>query len=144
MTVVGDGSEREGFGADARRRGLDGVVHTLGYRDDVDRILAASDVFVLPSFREGTPQVITEAMASGLPVVATDIAGIPEQVVDGENGYLVPTGDSETLADRLRRLLEDADRRAQFSAESRERVERFSTDTMVAHLDAVYRDVLGE
>jgi glycosyltransferase involved in cell wall biosynthesis len=144
VCVVGDGPERESFEADVRQRGLGDVVHTLGYRDDIGSILAASDVFVLASFREGTPRVITEAMASGLPVVATDIAGIPEQVTDGENGYLVPTGDPDALADRLARLLDEPERRETFGAASREHAERFSTKKMVADLDAVYRDVLSD
>lgn len=144
VSVVGDGPERGTFEADIRNRGLADIVHTLGYRDDIDRILAASDVFVLPSFREGTPRVITEAMASGLPIVATDIAGIPEQVTDGENGYLVSTGDPKALADRLNRLLDDAGRRAAFGEQSRARVEQFSTNAMITDLDAVYQGILGE
>lgn len=144
VSVVGDGPEREHFEAEIRNQGLDDIVHTLGYRDDIDRILAASDVFVLPSFREGTPRVITEAMAGGLPIVATDIAGIPEQVTDGENGYLVTTGDPRALADRLNRLLDDAEQRVAFGKNSRERVEQFSTNTMITDLDAVYQNILGE
>jgi glycosyltransferase involved in cell wall biosynthesis len=143
VCVVGDGPARDEFEAAVRRRGLEDVVFTLGYRTDVERILAGSDVFVLPSFREGTPRVITEAMASGLPVVATDIAGIPEQVEDGANGYLVPAGDPDALANRLRRLIEDPDRRAQFGAVSRERATQFSVDAMLADLDDVYRDLLS-
>lgn len=143
VCVVGDGPIREQFEADVRARGLEDTVFTLGYRTDVECILAATDVFVLPSFREGTPRVITEAMASGLPVVATDIAGIPEQVSDGENGYLVPPDDPDALADRLQRLLNDAARRERFGAVSRERADQFSIEAMVDDLDAVYRDVLS-
>jgi len=106
-------------------------------------VLAASDVFVLPSFREGTPRVITEAMAAGLPVVATDIAGIPEQVDDGESGYLLPTGGPDALAGALDRLLADPERRERFGTVGRERVARFSSERMLADLDAVYRDLLA-
>lgn len=140
--VVGDGPKRADFEAAVGERGLTDVVRTLGYREDVDRVLAASDVFVLPSFREGTPRVISEAMASGLPVVATDIAGVPEQVEDGENGFLVRPGDAAALADRLDRLLADASLRETFGAASRDRAERFSLEGMLADLDAVYREVL--
>jgi glycosyltransferase involved in cell wall biosynthesis len=142
VCVVGDGPLRDSFEADVRERGLDDTVFAVGYRTDVAAILAASDVFVLPSFREGTPRVITEAMASGLPVIGTDIAGIPEQVVDGESGYLIPTGDPDALADRLDRLLADPDRRERFGTAGRERVGRFSTERMLADLDAVYADLL--
>jgi glycosyltransferase involved in cell wall biosynthesis len=144
VCVVGDGPEREPFETEVRRRGLGDVVYTLGYREDIDRILAATDVFVLPSFREGTPRVITEAMASGLPVVATNIAGIPEQVTDSENGYVVPTGDPDAIADRLGRLLDDTALREQFGLAGLERAKRFSAETMVEDLDAIYRAVLTD
>jgi glycosyltransferase involved in cell wall biosynthesis len=143
VCVVGEGPERERFEADVRERGLEGTVRTLGYRDDVERVLAASDVFVLPSFREGTPRVVTEAMASGLPVVATDIAGVPEQVEDGENGYLVAPGDPEALADRLDALLDDGELRESFGAAGQKRAERFSSERMLADLDEVYRELLA-
>jgi glycosyltransferase involved in cell wall biosynthesis len=83
----------------------------LGYRDDVPDLLAAADLFVLPSHREGMPRSIIEAMMSGLPVVATDIRGAREEVVDGETGLLVPVDDADALAAALGRLTGDADLR---------------------------------
>lgn len=142
VVVVGDGPLADSIEVDVGERNLTDIVHLLGYRDDVPSILAASDALVLPSYREGTPRVISEAMAAGLPVVATNIAGIPEQVEDGVSGYLVPTGDPATLADRLDDLLTDDARRRQFGSVARERAGRFSVDAMVTDLDAVYRDVL--
>jgi glycosyltransferase involved in cell wall biosynthesis len=100
-------------------------------------------VLVLPSFREGTPRVITEAMASGLPVVATDIAGIPEQVHDGKNGYLVPTGDAAAVRERLGELVEDYGLRERMGERGLERVEAFSIEAMVGQLDGVYQDLLN-
>ena len=87
--------------------------------------------------------MITEAMAAGLPVVATDIAGIPEQVVDAETGLLVPTGDPEAVAESLDELLSDPERRNQFGTRARERVNRFSGDRMCADLDSLYRELLA-
>ncbi|MFB6298257.1 MAG: glycosyltransferase family 4 protein [Salinirussus sp.] len=139
--VAGDGPLSDALAADIEARGLDRV-SLLGYREDVPRLLAASDVFVLPSFREGTPRVITEAMASGLPVVATSIAGIPEQVDDGETGLLVPPGDPAALADCIERLLADENRRERMGDRARDRVQRFSAETMCADLDALYRELL--
>ena len=139
VCIVGDGPLSDSLAASIEERGLSEQVFLTGYRDDVPRILAASDVVALPSFREGTPRVITEAMASGLPVVATDIAGIPEQVEDGESGFLIPTGDAEALADRLERLLADAELREQMGARGLKRVERFSVETMVEKLGGVYQ-----
>lgn len=142
--IVGDGPLREELEDDIDARGLSDQVHLLGYRDDVASIMAACDVFVLPSYREGTPRVITEAMASGLPVVSTDIAGIPEQVVDGENGFLIAPGNIEGLTDRLEQLITSATIRERFGKVSQGRVGRFSTEAMLVDLDEVYGEILVE
>lgn len=144
VCLVGDGPLYDDLDAAIAERGLSNRVFLTGFRDDVPRILAASDVLVLPSFREGTPRVITEAMASGLPVVATDIAGIPEQAVDGESGYLIPTGDPAVLADRLETLLTGAELREQMGARGLERADRFSDTTMITQIDDVYQNLVGE
>lgn len=88
--------------------GLGPRLQLLGYRRDVAAILAASDIFVLPSYFEGLPMSVIEAMLCGLPVVATDIRGPREQVVDGQTGLLVPAGEVAPLADALRLLAGDA------------------------------------
>lgn len=144
VCIVGDGPLYDSLSKEIEARGLTGNVFLTGFRNDVPSVLAASDILVLPSFREGTPRVITEAMASGMPVVATDIAGIPEQVADGKNGYLIPTEDSEALAERLEQLLSDAELREQMALAGLERAERFSVATMVKELDDVYQSLLTE
>ncbi|EMA63061.1 glycosyltransferase family 4 protein [Halorubrum lipolyticum] len=144
VCIVGDGPLYESLTTEIEDRELADQVCLTGFRDDIPCVLAASDVLVLPSFREGTPRVITEAMASGLPVVATDIAGIPEQIEDSENGYLIQTGDSEALANRLETLLADAELREQMGRHGLERANRFSVPTMVEELDRVYRELVGE
>lgn len=144
VCIVGDGPLSDSLASEIEERGLSEQVFLTGYRDDVPNILAASDVLVLPSFREGTPRVITEAMASGLPVVATDIAGIPEQIVDGVNGYLVPTGDAAAVRERLAELVEDSGLRERMGERGLERVETFSVEAMVGQLDGVYRELVGE
>lgn len=83
-------------------------IQFLGYRSDVPALLRAADMFVLPSHREGMPRSIIEAMLSGLPVVATNIRGAREEVVDGETGYIVPVGDAVRLAEALGRLAADS------------------------------------
>lgn len=138
---MGDGPLYDSLDADVENHKLSEQVFLTGFRNDIPRVLAASDVLVLPSFREGTPRVITEAMASGLPVIATDIAGIPEQIVSEENGYRVPTGDSEALADRLKELLSDVELREQMASRGLARSERFSIDTMIEELDGLYREL---
>ncbi|WP_307139355.1 glycosyltransferase family 4 protein [Pseudoroseomonas cervicalis] len=98
----------------------------LGYRTDVDRLLAAADVFCLPSHFEGLPMSVIEAMLTGLPVVATDIRGPREQVVPGETGFLVPPMTVEPLAGALNRLAADPELRARMGTAGRARaVERF-------------------
>ncbi len=94
--------------------GLGARLRRLGYRRDVPAILAASDIFVLPSHFEGLPMSVIEAMLCGLPVIATDIRGPREQVVDGQTGLLVPPATVDPLARALRRLAEDAGLRRQF------------------------------
>lgn len=142
VCIVGDGPLYSSLAEMIEDRGLAEDVFLTGFLDEIPRVLAASDVLVLPSFREGTPRVITEAMASGLPVVATDIAGIPEQVEDGENGYLIPTGNSGALADRLERLLADANLREQMGARGLERTDRFSIATMMRRINVIYNNLL--
>jgi glycosyltransferase involved in cell wall biosynthesis len=93
----------------------------LGYRRDVDELLRAADVFTLPSHREGMPRSIIEAMMSGLPVVATNIRGSREEVVDGETGFLVPVRDAGRLAVALQRLAADANLRRRMGMAARER-----------------------
>jgi len=100
---------------------LSARISFLGYRSDVDDLLRAADIFTLPSHREGMPRSIIEAMMSGLPVVATNIRGSREEVVDGETGFLVPVRDAAKLADALQRLAKDADLRSRMGAAGRGR-----------------------
>ncbi len=113
--------------------GLGGRLRRLGYRRDVAAVLAAADIFVLPSHFEGLPMSVIEAMLCGLPVVATDIRGPREQVVAGETGFLVPPATVAPLAAALRRLAEDAGKRARFGAAGRARaMDLFAEDRVVA------------
>jgi len=142
VCLVGDGPLFASLESEIEDRGLSDSVFLTGFRDDIPSVLAACDVFVLPSYREGTPRVIIEAMASGLPVVATDIAGIPEQVIDGESGYLIPTGAPGALADCLDELLSNSDIRNQMGERGYERVWRFSVETMLKEFDGLYQELL--
>ena len=103
------------------RSGLGSRLRMLGYRDDIPAILAASDVFTLPSHFEGLPMSIIEAMLTGLPVVTTDIRGPREQVVDGQTGFLVPPATIAPLAQALARLTDDAALRARMGEAARVR-----------------------
>jgi glycosyltransferase involved in cell wall biosynthesis len=117
---------------------LPGRVKRLGYRHDVPRILAAADAFTLPSHFEGLPMSIIEAMMTGLPVVATDIRGAREQVVDGETGFLVPPAMVDPLAAALSRLAEDPALRARLGEAGRARaLDRFDETKVIARTVAL-------
>lgn len=111
LTIVGDGTERPALEARAARLNLGDAVTFAGYRtqEQVADHLEGSDMLVLPSFAEGVPVVLMEAMAARLPTIASRVAGVPELVRDGETGFVTPPGDLDTLADRLIRLMSDPD-----------------------------------
>jgi glycosyltransferase involved in cell wall biosynthesis len=142
--IVGDGPDRSAVEAEVRRLGLDSAVRLAGVRNDVAALLAAADLFVLSSRSEGLPLSILEAMAAGLPVVASSVGGVPELVLDGETGLLVPPGDSRSLAQAIERLLADPALRGRLGAAGRARVaEHFDlASTQRAHLD-LYRSLLA-
>jgi glycosyltransferase involved in cell wall biosynthesis len=135
--IVGEGPDRPGVESEIRRLGLESLVELAGARNDVAELLAKADLFVLSSRSEGLPLSILEAMAAGLPVVATNVGGVPELVVEGETGFLVPPGDPKSLADAIARLLDDPALRRRLGAAGRARVaERFDLESARrAHLD---------
>ena len=115
-----------------------------GYRADVPRLLRASSLAVLPTRTEALPTTLIEAAACGLPVVATDVGGVPEVVSHGETGLLVPPGDPTALGDAIARLLADPARRAAMGAAARRTaVERFDMRVWAARLRAVYERALA-
>jgi glycosyltransferase involved in cell wall biosynthesis len=122
-TVVGDGPSRPAFEAEIRRLGLAATVDLAGDRRDVADLLAAADIFVLSSVHEGQPLSIVEAMAAGLPVVATAVGGVPELVVNGETGLLVPKRKADELAAALARLVHDPALRRRLGEAGRARAE---------------------
>ncbi len=136
FVLCGDGRCREELKAHAARLGLTGRFVFAGHRRDVAELMAGADVVAIPSYTEGLPNVALEAGAAGIPVVATAVGGVPEAVLDGLTGYLVPPGDASALAQRVRDLLDDPERRRQFGAAARQRMERHFT--FAAQADAYY------
>ena len=140
---IGDGPMRACLEQTAQNLGVAPNVRFLGVREDVAALLADSDIFVRPSLMEGMPLTVLEAMACGLPVVATPVGGTAELVIEGETGLLVPPRNVEALAGALQRLIDSPALRAQLGANGRRLVEadygwqRVSRDTL-----AVYEDVL--
>jgi glycosyltransferase involved in cell wall biosynthesis len=137
--IVGDGVRRDELGARAERAGLAAHVRFLGHSDEVPRLLGESDLFVLPSRSEAMPNGVIEAMAAGMPVIATDVGGIPELVAHGRTGLLVPPGDAAALATALLQLMAAPDRAAALGRAARAEVERrFSFETMVSRFEHIY------
>jgi glycosyltransferase involved in cell wall biosynthesis len=140
LVGAGDPQNPASIDDDQLRRWRDeGVVEWLGHRDDVAALLAQSQIACLPSYREGLPRSLLEAMAAGLPIVATDAPGCREAVREGENGLLVPVRDSAALAAALRRLIGDPDLRSRLGAAGRRRAEReFASSIVIGETLGVY------
>ena len=140
--VVGDGPLRGELAADAERRGIASQVRLLGDRADVRDVLAALDVFVLPSRTEGMSNALLEAMSMALPVVATAVGGTPEVVADGRSGLLVPADDAAAMARAVDRVLAEPAFGATLGGAARRVVEdRYGARNMVRRLEAVYAAV---
>lgn len=144
LMIVGDGGERPHLEQLAAEVGLSDRVTFAGWQTDVRSHFEAMDVFVLSSYREGLPNVVLEAMALEVPVVATRVNGVPRVVQDGKNGLLVDPGDPVGLAAALAALLTDPDRRAAYRAAGRRTVEsHFSFARRMDRLAAAYDELLG-
>jgi glycosyltransferase involved in cell wall biosynthesis len=145
LTLVGDGPLREDLERQAAESGITDRVVFAGATGDVASKLRSFDVIAGSSIREGLPLSILEAMASGLPVVTTDVGGNREAVEDGVTGLLVPPGDSYALADALTSLWTDAEKRTSMGAAGRARAENlFSARKMVSGTEQLYEELLEE
>lgn len=141
--VVGNGSHRDVLVEEARKMGVEGRVIFVGMRKDVPRLLAASDVFVLPTLTEALPTVLAEAMGARLPVVASRVGGVPEMVVENESGILLEPEDIPALAAACTRLLANPAERAAMAAQGRKIVnEKFSIERQVEQLQELYLEQL--
>ncbi len=138
LLLVGDGEERAALEARAAALGMADRVSVTGAVGDVTAHLAAADVLAAPSRNEGMGRVLVEAMALGLPVVGTTVGGIPDVIVDGECGRLVPPDDPAALAGALADLGADGALRAKLGAAARPRAEAFSTEVAAAAWIGIY------
>ncbi len=144
LDLVGEGPERSRIEALVASLGLASHVRFLGEKSDLISLLQHSDLFLLPSQTESFGLAALEAMACGVPVVASDVGGIPEVVVDGETGFLVAPGDIALMAKHARRLLTDEDLRRRVSREARHVAEtRFRPAPAIDRYEALYRRVLA-
>jgi glycosyltransferase involved in cell wall biosynthesis len=145
LVVVGGGSDAPRFHELARAAGVLGTLSFMGAQEDVRPFLHEARLLVLSSHSEGMPGVILEAMACGLPAVATDVGHVSQIVLSGDTGLIVPPGDADALGDALLALLTDPQRARAMGRAARVRAEQaFSLDRMVERYETLYRSLLTE
>ena len=140
FALTGDGELRESLQTLAGEMGIANQVHFLGWKQDMGPVYAALDVLTLTSDNEGTPVAVIEAMAAGIPVVATAVGGVPDVVREGETGWLVPPGDAPALERAWRTALRRDERvEAVIARARREVLERFGREQMISTMADLYR-----
>lgn len=145
LSIIGDGPLLPSVKAQVAAAGLDDVVWLPGARSDIAALMHSFSLFALPSLAEGTPVSLLEAMACGLPVVASNVGGIPEVIQNGEHGSLVPVADSTALAAAIARYVEDPALAARHGRAARERIEqRYSMQAMLAAYTGLYDTLCRE
>jgi glycosyltransferase involved in cell wall biosynthesis len=143
LLILGEGDEEKNLKKLADSLELTEKIIFMGLRPDVGPLLSCSEVFVLPSRWEGLPNALLEAMAAGKPVVATEVGGIPELVLQGVTGVLVPLGNIMALAEAIMGLLSDEKRALLMGAAGRQRVQQcFSMHAMISKTEALYQELL--
>jgi len=143
LCMVGDGPDRERLEQLAHELGIARSTYFVGYQEDVGGYYRLFDAFLLPSVNEGTPVSAIEALASGTPVVATRVGGVPDVVRDGIDGFLVEPGDTEEAAERLTALALDPALRTRLGQSGSAYVrERYAVERLVDDVDRLYRSLL--
>lgn len=142
--IVGDGLWGDLIKEKVKQEKMTNRIHLTGYREDIPAVMAALDVMVIASIRtDGIPQAGLQAMATGVPLVGTNVGGIPEILRDGETGLLVPAGDASSLADAISHLLSNPPLRKQLSTNGMKRVRKdYSLENMLDILERLYEDTL--
>lgn len=143
LLVVGDGSLRAELKEECRRLGIEARVTFLGTRKDIPELLKLMDVFVLSSIEEGLPISMLEAMAAGLPVIATRVGSIPDVIADGVNGLLIEPGDREALSERLLLVLQDKERARLLGVAGKNTIrQRFNLSDTLMQYKRLYTELL--
>lgn len=142
--ILGGGPEHDHLALLIRKHHLESSVWLLGEKDEIPSWLSAFDLYCLPSLWEGLPNSLLEAMALGLPVVASKVDGVPEAVTDGKDGLLVPAASPAALAKALKTLAEDPAKRAALGAAAKAAVEeRFTLRRMIGEYEAAYNGIMS-
>jgi len=143
VAAVGRGPMEDELLTRHRELGLDGHLQFLGQRDDVLRLLAGSDVFVLASRQEGLPVSLMEATSMGMPIVATAVGGVPQVVTDGDDGLVVAPGDPDRLADALERVIADPELRRRLGQAAKDKSVMFDVSAASREIEQIYTDLAG-
>ena len=140
FVIVGEGPEEAAIRSRIEQLGLSGRIRMLGFREDLLNVFRSFDLFAIPSVEGDTiPQVLMQALAIGLPVVSTTVGSIPDVVIDGETGFVVPPRDAAALAERMATLLDDGALRSRLGLQGRSMVERcYSLERMLDRMEGVY------
>lgn len=142
LVILGSGDRHDALLRWTSNAGISQAVHLVGHREDVELALAGMDVFVLPSLNEGMGRALIEAMAAGLPVIASRVGGIPALIEDENNGLLVPAGDSLVLAVALRRILSDPTWACALGQNAMQSIGTgYGVPAMVRAIESIYRGV---
>lgn len=143
ILVGGDGGLLQTNEREIERLGLQDKIKILGYRDDIDRLMASSQIFVLISNWEGFPLSILEAMRAKLPVIASNVGGVNESVFDGNTGFLVD--DKEQLVAKLEKLITDSEKRVEMGENGRESYEKhFTLEKQLEQTFTIYDELLAK
>lgn len=137
--ICGQGPLEDHIRKMSKQLGIENQIKVMGYRNDVDEIYKASDVFIFPSLREGLSVALMEAMSSGLPVVCSKIRGNTDLIIDGKGGYLVNSVCVESYAKVIERLYKSIELRQVFSEYNLERVEKYSVSSILREMSRVYK-----
>jgi len=144
LLLVGDGQERHNLEELVKKHSLQEKVHFLGQIENanIPKYMSLADIFVLPSLFEMFGVVNLEAMASGLPIVATRVYGVPEVVEDGQNGFLVDSKSPEQLAEKMLLLFENDQLREEISENNKEKAKKYSWEHIIEKLEKIYSEVI--
>lgn len=142
--IIGEGIRRTQLEAYAATLKVNDRVHFLGYRNDVADLLHASDVFVFPSYREGLPVALMEAMSAGVPAVASRIRGNVDLIENGINGFLCDPSDEKSFADHISMLLSNDVLANSFSERSKEKIKKYDTENVLRAAQEIYKRVLDQ
>jgi glycosyltransferase involved in cell wall biosynthesis len=141
---TGDGPLEQDLKRKALEMGISDNIIFLGWRDDLVKIISIYDIFVLPSLNEGMGRVLVEAMALGKSIVASNVGGIPDLVIHGKNGFLVPPKNPKQLAKYIQVLLEDKDKREKMGLAGKEMAYNFTSERMVEKIANLYKKLLTQ